>query len=183
MFKKTAPFAALLTVAALAACGGSGGGDSDRDDSPSFAELATRNEDMADRVAAMEETVTLPTAGSATYEGTGAFDVGTDGTTDMLAELALEANFVSSEVGGEFSNFVGADGREIDGELTIADSVVNSNTFDAHAAGTLDDNGAKDVEVDMAGTFHGADADAVAGTLDGAIGSDTLGGEFVAEKK
>ncbi|MDB6452592.1 hypothetical protein [Falsirhodobacter sp. 20TX0035] len=182
MFKNSGSIAALLVVAALAACSDSDGGSS-RDESPSFAELATRNEEMADRVAAMAETTTLPTAGSATYEGTGAFNVGADASTDMLAELTLEANFETSEVGGEFSNFVGADGREIGGELTVQDSVANLNAFDAQVAGTLDDNGAKEVDALMSGAFRGADAEAVSGTIEGTIGSDTLGGDFVAEKK
>lgn len=184
MFKNPGFLAAMLTVAALTACGSSDNDDdNDNDRTPSFTELAARNRLMEVRVNAMDETATLPTAGSATYEGTGAFDIGANGSTDMLADLTLEADFAKSEVGGGFSNFVEADGDRVGGDLTIADSVVNGNTFDANARGTLNNGTAQDVNVDMAGTFRGDDADAILGMMDGTIGSDVLGGDFVATKK
>lgn len=182
MFKKTGSIAALFTVLALAACGSSDD-DNGGNNTPSFTELSARNELMSKRVAAMRETSALPTTGRATYEGSGAFDVGANGATDMLADLKLEADFAASEVGGEFSNFVGRNGDEIGGKVTIADSVVNESTFDAVASGTLNDGEARNVDMTMTGTFRGQDARAVAGTMNGKIGSEDLGGSFVAAKK
>lgn len=181
MFKTFGSIAALFAVLGLSACGSSSDND-DNDVAPNFARVASENAAMRARVDAMGETAAMPTQGTATYEGTGAFNVGGGQDADMLADLRLNADFASNQVGGEFSNFIGRDGRQIDGEVAIDASTRNGNAFDAIASGTLNDGGAKDVNMTMEGAFQGAEAEAVKGTLNGTIGSDTLNGDFVAEK-
>lgn len=182
MLKFSGLVVASLSVFALAACGGSGGGGH-HNRAPSFEELSTRNAEMQTRVNALAETATMPTTGTATYLGTGAFDTGRDGSADMLADLALQANFATNTVGGKFTNFAGADGRRIGGDVTIQDSVANRNAFESRATGTLVDGGAKDVDVIMNGVFRGDKAQAVGGQMNGTIDGDALGGSFVAEKR
>lgn len=187
MSRKAGLLAASCTVLLLAACGGS---SSDNDDKrPSFEQLASRGNALEARLGALEETTVMPTTGSATYNGVAAFDMGRDGTDDMLSELALQANFADSTVGGKFSNFVTSDGSQMEGELNVANSVMNQQAFDAPVTGTLHD-GAESSTFDgtMNGVFLGANADAVSGTMNGSVegtlanGATEFDGNFVAEK-
>jgi len=187
MSRKAGLLAASCTVLLLAACGGS---SSDNDDErPSFEQLASRGNALEARLGALEETTVMPTTGSATYNGVAGFDMGGDNASDMLAELSLQANFADSTVGGKLSNFTTSDGSQMEGELNVADGIMNQQAFDANVSGTLRD-GAESSTFDgtMNGAFLGANADAVSGTMNGSMegtlanGATEFGGAFVAEK-
>jgi len=68
----------------------------------------------------------VPGAGSATYRGAVGGDVTVNGDTDRIAGLMeLGANFSTNRVGGFVGNFVDEDGRAINGTLAVTNGQIN----------------------------------------------------------
>ncbi len=176
-------FRAMLATAAvgtLAACGGSGDGR------PSYDELNTRYDQLADVVIGQEifQPEALPTSGSQTYDGAISFFI-FDASIELIGELELSTGFAGNgSINGTADNFSDNVDFEFDGELTIDNGAIfrdgNPNTagFVADMAGDLSStNGEVDLSVDsiVVGDFYGDNYEYIFGAVRGTL--DVDGGE------
>lgn len=134
----------------------------------------------------------MPDTGSATYTGVASLnyderlDVG-DENNDYNAEVTLEANFGSSDLTGEMTNFQSPNGA-VDGTLDLENGAVIDNFVDGDFVGTIEDDGESiDLSVDIDGVFRGdgtGEPAAISGDLDGdyttANDSGNIFGSYVA---
>ena len=193
-FSKTAiPFSLMVT---LAACGGSS--TSGPNASTSFANIIEDAGTLADEVAVIPYTdpATLPTSGSATYNGF--IGVVLDNNAGVAGDLQLIANFApnanENAITGSASNFFDNEENAIGGTLTLSNSVLDRNadtntqfTFDADLSGDLtSDEGDISVAAFLLGDFTGTNHEFVEGFVSGTatLNDETLflDGEFVAER-
>ena len=182
-----------ITVSALlglVACGGT--------TTPlTFAEITTAGNELGDRIGTAQSTdpTTLPTSGSATYDGY----IGATVENDYVVqgEMEMTANFAGAgDLSGRVYNVVGDDGFEYGGELDLDNSTLDRTadtseeyTFDMDMSGTLNGDG-EDWVVDaflvgdFAGLGHEYIGGAVGGTFTaGGIPQDIIGGGFVGEMR
>lgn len=184
-FTWTTLSAAALT---LAACGGSsssvaGGSDTDLPERynsfESFVAAAESN--------SLEEASAAMMSGTATMSGAiGIDNVDEEGTLDALGDLALTANFTGGTVTGSANNFALYDQDTQAVEMALGGSLAVNGTISgsgmtAEANGTLTDDEAHIVELDMGGTFYDYEGDlAVYGDVTGTIDGEDHDGGFVA---
>ena len=188
-------FAAILfTTLAVAGCGASSGGGAAPDRSAKAILLA-------EKLAAenISEPATLPTTGSARYEGfmTARLPLGPESRrVDYLGDLYLDVDFAAdqNQLSGSASGFAHNDNR-LEGALSITGGDLfretdpdKNYTFTGEIDGTLS-RGASDfvVDADLTGEFRGRNQDGVSGIVYGDItgpqGQDIFDGSFSAEKK
>ena len=128
----------------------------------------------------------LPTAGSFTYNGVlGAnLPAAGGGTTGLIGDMTLTANFQNSQISGNVTDFVDSTEQEYVGTLDITNGtifrtaiVADEFTFGADLDGQLfDENGGNfTVDARMRGDFYGPNEEYVGGDLAGTIG--TPGGD------
>lgn len=172
--------AALIAPALLAACGGGSSGS---------APAPTRAETFATMHAAAQAlgdttTAQMPVTGRATYEGVALFGGSVDAATlsrthELSADVTLDANFAAGSLEGSFTAFEGAT-AEADDKLTLSNGQIINGTLIADVAGQLK---GEQTTGDLAGTFHGDEAQRVTGTVSGlTLPGGSLQGAFVAAK-
>lgn len=165
----------LSVIAPIAACGGSDNGSS----GASFNDLATRADALVARAETLEATPleSMPTTGTATYDGVAAFSRSElMETTDMLSAATVNANFGDSTISGQLSNFRVYDGTAIDGTVAIQNGAISGTDFIADLSGQLSDDGeAILVDGAMIGGFGGPNAEMLAAIAAGETYTDAEG--------
>lgn len=170
----------LAAACGLAACsdGGSGGDAS----GGSYKDRLAEADRLVDRVEDLGTTAPgdLPASGSARFEGTAgvAFE-GTGGSTSLLGDAVVVADFGDGSIDGEATNFFGRveDGSvtDLDGTLEMAGGDIDGSGAEAGLSGTLRGDGhVVEVDADLDGGFLGRGGEAIAlqdfssfGTVDG----------------
>lgn len=182
----------LPVVAGLSACGGSGGsgnGGTGGDGSAivSHADQLRALDAAAARLADLELTDTLPSTGSATYDGhLGATAVIGGDPVFVTAGVTLTARFGSGTIGGTFSEVRAADGT-VDGAGVFENGTFGPAGIETAVAGTLVRSGvAHTLAGEMRGAFLGSRAQAVVGAIEGdlqrgGVASGRFDGEVWAE--
>lgn len=162
-----------------------------------FAEISTAGNELSNRLETIPFTdpTTLPTSGSATYDGY--IFAGVENDLFVLGQMEMNANFAGAgDLSGRVYNVVGDDGFEYGGELDLDNSTLDrtgdtllEDTFDMDMSGTLNGDG-EDWVVDaflvgdFAGLGHEYIGGAVGGTFTaGGIPQDIIGGGFVGEMR
>ena len=165
----------MSALLGLVACGGT--------TTPvTFAEIDTAGGELANRRADIPYTdpATLPTSGSATYDGYIGVEVAS--AYVVAGEMEMTANFAGAgDLSGRVYNVVGDDGFKYGGELDLDNSILDRTadtsieyTFDMDMTGTLNGDG-EDVVVDayLLGDFTGLGHEYIEGVAEGTI---TAGG-------
>ncbi|MFC0281383.1 transferrin-binding protein-like solute binding protein [Falsigemmobacter intermedius] len=164
----------------LAACGGSGGGSQ-----ASFSTMESRGTALIEKLEGQSATPVsaMPSAGSATYSGIAGFAPSIYDEVEVLSEASLTANFASSTIAGNLTNFRDYQNTAIPGSVNIHSGVISGNEFGADLTGSLTVDGrASAVDGSMAGAFVGANAGGVVGLIEGTVGSQYMVGVLGAEK-
>lgn len=183
----------LIVASTLAACGGSST-SSGSSPSASFSEIADEARDFFEELETTPFTspTTLPSSGSATYDGV--IGANLDNGSAVAGDLELIANFGSDSISGSASNFFDDQENSLGGSLAISDSFLDRTantdidyTFGASLAGTLtSDDGDAVVDAIILGDFLGSSHRNVGGIVFGSVtqNNDTLflDGDFVAER-
>lgn len=129
------------------------------------------------------EPTTLPTTGSAEYEGV--LFVEAPGNVDILGDIALNFDFAESEFEGQAEDFVDVQGNGYDGDLAIENGFINRSvntatnfTYVGDIGGTITGPDDIDYNVDalILGEFFGSDAEHTGGLLSGVV--ESAGGDF-----
>jgi hypothetical protein len=195
-----AALVAPLCLGLLAGCGG--GGDEGDEDRPSRSEMLTLARNLGEASEELDYTdpESLPTTGSAEYDGIMSIETGgsSGAPSRMVGELGLEVNFGrdGNFLSGEAENFVGSNGKELDGSLEISAGGLDRDvdpdsdvpTYVGSIEGTLENpNGAEyRMSGSLEGDFRGEEPDYAVGTVDGILrgpdGNGTFDGDFVAER-
>jgi hypothetical protein len=90
----------------------------------------------------------MPVTGTATYDGLARMEIGTTGTTRLLGEAQVVADFAAGTLDGSLRDFVGV----VDGApAAVLDGVI---TFDDGVIGVT---GADTLRIDVAGALTSAD--------------------------
>jgi len=130
----------------------------------------------------------MPTTGSAEYAGVAGFTYDTPATGvedyDVMADVALTADFESGDVTGSFDNFNRSDDVDMDGELTVTEGAITDAALSGNAIGSFVDGEEAELwDLELNGTFMGDHGEYAYGTADGTAtngGADSTNvyGEF-----
>lgn len=207
--------AAIAVATSLTACGGS---STNADMTPSrppqangFAAIEQRGTNLAERFApAIEgerytDLSTLPTSGTLSYSGSGAYVLGVAApvngqnivdNADVISRIDMQVQLDNGQVNGSASEFYYTANRErIDGRLAIRgslDRTADTSTDYGLAGtmtGTLRDQAAEQirVETEMFADLYGPNAGALFGFADGEArtieGTNLVRGVFIAERR
>lgn len=167
----------------LAACGGSSTSSSS---GASFDSMVTRGEALINKIDGQSITPvrSMPTAGTASYSGVAGFGASIYDEVEVLSEASLTANFGSSSISGNLTNFRDYENTAIPGSVAIQSGVIRGNQFSANLNGSVTtDGGAQAVNGTLDGGFAGASANLVAGVIEGTVGGERVVGVLGAEKK
>lgn len=180
---------AALSAASLslAACGGSSvDGDMSEADLPEkYASL----EDLVSKAenAELEEASENQMSGTATLSGAMAIgDVGEAEDLEAIGDMSLTADFTGGTVTGTADGFglYNDDTQELEDELTgslAISGTISGTTLAADASGTLTDDEAHIVDMNMDGTFYDYEGElALYGDLEGTVDGDYYEGGFAA---
>lgn len=166
---KSAFCLSIIGVITLTACGGGSSSSS----SSSIDNLADPGLALAEQLSSMPATAALdmPVSGSALYEGYAAYSVETSNPAQILSdpgtvsEIEIRADFASSIISGNATNFQNYDGVQMEGSLGITNGSVVGATLSADIGGTLTENGVPiRYDGEIQGGFLGQNAEAIAGT-------------------
>jgi hypothetical protein len=161
---------ALATTVVVSNCGG---GSSDPDEGPTFAEVSDAFDALNTTIDALPPTLTMPAAGSASYTGLARIDYALDGAQRvMVGEAALTADFGSATASGTLTRFIdGAEGP-VRGGIAMTGGTIAGRDIDGLAVSG--DLGVGDRTLAFRGTgegqFRGVDAPAVRLEMGGAAG-------------
>lgn len=176
-------FFASISLAAsalfLAAC------DSSNDGS-SFNSMSSRGEALLARVETQSATPVgdMPTIGRATYEGVAGFSTSVSDDVEVMSEASLTADFASSSISGELTNFRDWENNTIAGKVDIEAGTISGNQFTNNLSGSLNYNGRNEnVSGVMDGGFVGANAGTAVGIIDASVGSLPVVGVLGAERR
>ena len=150
-------YAALTAALAIAACTSSGGGPGGL---------------SASQVRALPVTANMPTSGTATYRGkTSQTDYAAGvGDLTLTSDVRLDANFANNRINGTVSNVKASAAQgsvAYDGSLTGTGNIVGSQ-FYVPTTGVLTSRNTGNTiytAADVDGTFKGANADAIDGSV------------------
>lgn len=163
---------AVLGLAGLAACGGSGSG---KDGTPGDGSAIVSHADQlralnatAARLADQDFTPVLPSRGTATYSGhlAGLAVFGGSEPVLVTATVNLTAQFVPATISGSFSNARSADDT-VSGSGAFTNGTLGPAGIDSSLSGTLSRSGeALAVDGAFRGAFLGRDAQAIVGGIE-----------------
>ncbi len=151
----------------LSACGGS-----DQNTPINFASLSSdfRAISVAQRSLDITPIANMPTSGSSSFSGVGAYSVSETNPNmildnpDILSKVDFNADFARSTLTGKAHDFRSANGEEVSGVLNITNGKITDNIFDADINGTINN---RDVPVNYSGEafglFGGSNAGAIRG--------------------
>jgi hypothetical protein len=134
--------AVSTTLAALVLAGCS----STSTDTPNYADQSAAYNAMLDDIQAMpvSTAATMPTTGSATYDGYALVVADTPGQTAVVGEADISANFTNGTLSGNLTDFVGvvngAAEETLDGSIALSNGVIGATTaasLTANMTGTL----------------------------------------------
>ena len=170
----SASFSLLIGISALALSGC-------EDFTPVDDDRATDAAELLDSISELDPTpaASMPTSGSATYNGYVTGEIGVSGTiTDVvLADTTLVASFtgVGGSISGTIDNFESSQSADISGsQLILSGGTIASNAFTANVDGVLGyDDDTVTVDATLVGGFLGDDADAVLGDIAGSTDVST----------
>lgn len=152
----------LLSI--LAGCGGSG------NSSTTYLSQANAAIDLGQRYATADYTdpVTLPTSGSAQYDGFMVVGVEYPGgeTNSVVGDMRLTANFADDSVGGRATNFIDAANTNYDGSIVLSNGTIDR----------VDANFDYQINADLGGSF--VDEDAVVYSIAGELSADFYGNNY-----
>jgi hypothetical protein len=163
-------FIAFTTAVVVSNCGG---GSSDPDEGPTFAEVSDAFDALSTTIDALPPTLTMPAGGSASYAGLARIDYGFGGAQRvMVGEAALIADFGSGTASGTLSRFVDQREGAVDGRISMTGGTISGRNIDGLAVSG--DLGVGDETLAFRGTgsgqFKGVDAPAVRLEMGGAAG-------------
>jgi len=190
----------LALIGALTACGSNGS-----DDTPppttggpvtytNFADISadadalssTYVEDDGTLLATRTLEAELPTTGAVEYNGF--VSVSDTANDSLVGQIALTADFVTTDISGTASNFI----HEVDGEYTgtlsatgtvSAAAPVGVTQFSATLEGDLTNAATvHGTTIALEGDFLGTDYRAIGGEALGLVGADFMSGNFAAEQ-
>lgn len=187
MSKTMLALLAIPLMAALSACGSSGGGSSS---TASFDEMARRGNALIAKYEDAEPTqlANMPTDLKASYRGVAAFSDVPDADyiareAEIMSDIELNADFRSGAVDGELRNFRFYDNDRIAGTVAVRNGAISGNMLEGELAGNLTYGGGTErVSGALAGMFVGPQAEAIAGAMTGQIGNEAVYGIFGAER-
>lgn len=187
MTKIMLAFVAIPLMAALSACGSSGGSSSSN---ASFNDMARKGNALIAKYEDAEPTrvADMPTDLQASYRGVAAFSDVPDvdyiaENAEIMSDIQLNADFRTGAVDGELRNFRFYDNDRIAGTVAVRNGAISGNMLEADLAGDLTyGGGAERVTGALAGMFVGPQAEAVAGAMAGQIGNEGFYGMFGAER-
>lgn len=189
MLSRSNTFLILATSGLLAACGG----DST---SPFEAKIdaaanVVQNPVFGETFENYTDPATLPTSGSASYDGyIGAF-IGDE--TQVVGDFDMTANFATSTIDATASNFVDQNDASYGGTLTDYSSAIDPTadtstdfTFAIAMDGTISGpDGTSEIDVTLLGDFFGDNYSGAAGigfgTVVGGTNTDAVGADIDAE--
>jgi hypothetical protein len=174
----------INAIVLISACSSGDG----RSSTESYSDLRTTylsidNEISADSVV---DPSTLPTSGSANYDGT--LFIETPANVDILGKLEMAFDFDNDSFNGKATDFVDDDNDTYDGQLDITNGDINraantavTVTFFGDVDGTItdpDDN-FYTIDAQVVGNFYGDDEQYIAGGVRGTAASNL--GDFTLE--
>lgn len=201
-----AGFGSIVVLAACGALAGCGGSGSSGGGTPGYADLIGEGDALFDEALTMDITDadSLPTSGSAQYDGVMAVEVyaddddagGLESSIFLAGDLAMNVDFGAVDpISGSVTNIADSDEARYGGSLSLGASTLNRVAdpeddwqFEADLAGTITDPEglAWDIDTDMRGDFVGEQAGYAAGEVEGsACGSldcSYVYGGFIAAK-
>ena len=193
MFTAVVAGSALL----LAACGGGGGSGSDGGlpgaptpiEQLRIMESYYTNQGRLNARAAQEGTLTMPTSGTASYEGVAKHyhrpdPAGTNrGQVTMFSPVVMVADLESGQLEGAMGDFRREDGRSVDGLVRIENGTIRGGEISADVAGSMTIDGSRrDVAGTLEGVFVGRNAAGMSGTYNATSNDGFLWGRIEAER-
>lgn len=170
----------------LTACGDNGSGVTGGKESASFEEMVTTgtliNTSFDDQAATPQNS--MPTTGTATYVGVAAFGASLQQPVEVASEARLQADFASSSISGNLTNFRDYENNLLPGSVDINGGIIDANRLQANLSGSImTDAGAKAVLGTLDAGFIGTDATGISGYIEGSVGGESVVGQLVAKKK
>jgi hypothetical protein len=171
-----------MVCGSLSACSSGGSGGSS-DDPPTFSELEAEGDVLAGQIEALDYTdpSSLPTSGSAQYNGVMGVYVGDEENGGIIAgDLRLDVAFSGADpITGRVTNLVDQDNTRYQGQLNISGSDLDRTidpdleyTYVAGLAGSVSDpaDGAVyNVNGDLFGDFFGSNYSHTGGDVEGTV--------------
>lgn len=189
---------AITTVGVLlllAACGGSGGSSSGAPEGPSaidqlrFMENYHTNQRRLNARAAQAGTLTMPSSGTASYEGVARHVHRPDpagsskGQVTMFSPVVMVADLESGELEGVMGDFRREDARSVDGLVRIENGTIAGGNIVADVSGRMTVDGSRrDIAGSLDGQFVGPDAAGMSGTYIASSNDGALWGTIGAER-
>ncbi len=168
-----------LCLAVLAGCGGAATGV---EPPPLGAAVRMASFDtLASRLEDLEFTETLPSSGSAVYEGYLGATASLPGgdAVFLLADATLEARFGDGEMSGAFTNLISSVGTRVPGSVAVSNGIIGPSGIDALVAGSFTYGGAGyAVSGTLSGAFLGTSAGAMVGVVDAGLTGPGGAGSF-----
>lgn len=114
----------------------------------------------------------MPSSGSVEYAGVAgfAYDAAPESVADyeVMADVALQADFDDGDVSGTFDNFNTVDDVDMDGSLTVTEGAIDGATMTGNAIGDfVDGEDAVIWNLELAGEFLGEEGEYIYGTANG----------------
>lgn len=180
----------------LAACGGGGsssGGGAPGGPSPieqlRLMESYYTNQGRLNARAAQEGTLTMPTSGTASYEGVAKHyhrpdPAGTNrGQVTMFSPVVMVADLGSGQLEGAMGDFRREDGRSVEGLVRIENGTIRGGDITADVAGSMTIDGSRrDIAGTLEGVFVGPNAAGMSGTYNATSNDGVLWGRIVTER-
>lgn len=185
------------TVLLVAACGGggSGGSSSGSPEGPSAIEQLRlmesyhTNQGRLNARAAAESTLTMPTSGTASYQGVAKHfhrpdPAGTNrGQVTMFSPVVMVADLDSGQLEGAMGDFRREDGRTVDGLVRIQKGTIDGGTIAADVSGSMTIDGSRrNITGSLEGQFMGPEAAGMSGTYNASSNDGVLWGRIVTER-
>ncbi len=171
----------ISAMVLVAACSTGGGGGSNANGTETFSDLRATFLSINNEIDfnSVVDASTLPTSGSANYNGSVFFT--TPQSLIVIGELDLAVDFAASQFDGEATGFADEKGFAYDGKLEVANGDINRSAdpdttyaFVGEIDGTISDpdDNAYAVDAFIVGDFFGSDEEYIAGVIKGDVESD-----------
>ena len=181
---KKSAFFFLGMVGALSACGGSSTSSSGSLTNASFETLAQSGRSLIAEYGSASPTdvANMPTSGAATYRGVAAYSASFSNPVDIVAyaetvsALEVTADFASSTVSGQATNFQYFDPSvDLNGQINL-NGTITGNRFNASLSGSITESAGG---ITATGNYTGsASGDFVGASAEGLRGTGVATGDY-----